>query len=129
MGVKVVDGRTLKFKPISDYITIVESGTEYDTWSHVFTSKDNPNASLMVERMVKGYAAEPTYTTTEIGYVLEGEGIGICEGKTIRVHKGDFILVEKGSTVRWQIDSFLTTVTFNTPALDAAYPQFRPGTV
>ncbi|MFC1980286.1 hypothetical protein ACFLVS_05525, partial [Chloroflexota bacterium] len=63
MGVKVVDGRNIKFRPISDYIEGIEKSNQHDKWGMVFTSKDNANLSVMIERLHEGFANEVTYDT------------------------------------------------------------------
>ena len=120
MGVKVVDGRSVKFRPIQDYVPDVSGGCKgqvsTDDIGLVFTSKDNPDISAHLERF-RNWPSDFTYTWDEIVYIIDGGGSITCEGKTHHFYKGDMVLVNKGSVVHWDTP-YCAVVAFDHPPLD-----------
>jgi len=75
----------------------------------------------MLERIWDWHIEEDVSELDESIYVLDGEGSITCEGKTHHFHKGDSVMLTKGSRVRWDIE-YVAFVTFTYPPADKTWP-------
>jgi len=116
MGAKVIDGRSIKFKLLGGIPSpaVISAGVAY-------TSKDNPNHSVTLER-ISDFHQDDLPDQDEVWYILDGEGSLTCDGKTNHFHKGDVVLVTKGSKVHYDID-YVAAVFFTYPPADKAFPE------
>ncbi len=116
MGVKVIDGRSLKYKPLggTPAPAVLSVGVAY-------TSKDNPDHSVILER-ISDFHQDDLPEQDEVWYIIDGEGSLTCDGKTQHFHQGDIVLVTRGSKVHYDID-YVASVFFTYPPVDKAWPE------
>ena len=126
MSVKIIDGRTIEYRPISDFIG-EEKGKRWgkSTWSVVTTSNDNPHISLQLERLEKCGPIDRKPDYNEIVYVQDGELIITSEGQPHHLYQGDVMIVTSGDIYVFEVPEYVALLIVYHPPLDKCVPYIR----
>ena len=113
MGVLIAEGKSLKPVQIPGFEGIFTKNAS--------EAVDGATASAGKAKMEKGAMIENfTYAYGEIQYMISGTQILVVEGKTLVAHEGDFIHIQKGTTINQGSDDGCELMFITLPSLKIA---------